>query len=323
MQRYRILCLDGGGIRGLIAAIWLQQLEQKLNAPLREHFDLVAGTSTGNLLACAVSLGLPAERIVALYFERGSAVFPGTAARLWSRASRIFSEGLSAPRYDGKGLEKALKRVFAKTRFGELAIKPTLVFTYDTFNREPVVFKNTKPEHLELPVWEICKASCSAPTYFPAHVMKLGKARTPLIDGGVAANNPTACAIAEGVRVNKGRPAGERAEIDDFVVASFGTGELTRPIDIAEAREWGALEWAVPIIDVLFDGSTDAVNYIATQILDDDRYFRFQTRLDAAYDDMDNADATNLNALANTARRYLSAEGGDALLDRLAAQLRR
>lgn len=74
---------------------------------------------------------------------------------------------------------------------------------------------------------------------------------------------------------------------------------------------------------MLFDGSTDAVNYIATQILDDDRYFRFQTRLDAAYDDMDNADATNLNALANTARRYLSAEGGDALLDRLAAQLRR
>lgn len=172
-------------------------------------------------------------------------------------------------------------------------------------------------------MWEICKASCSAPTYFPAHVMKLGKARTPLIDGGVVANNPTACAIAEGVRVNKGRPAGERAEIDDFVVASFGTGELTRPIDIAEALEWGALEWAVPIIDVLFDGSTDAVNYIATQILDDDRYFRFQARLDAAYDDMDNADATNLNALANTARRCLSAEGGDALLDRLAAQLRR
>lgn len=78
----------------------------------------------------------------------------------------------------------------------------------------------------------------------------------------------------------------------------------------------------VPIIDVRFDGSTDAVNYIATQILDDDRYFRFQTRLDAAYDDMDNADATNPNALANTARRCLSAEGGDALLDRLATQPR-
>lgn len=145
MQRYRILCLDDGGIRGLIAAIWLQQLEQKLNVPLREHFDLAAGTSTGSLLACVVSLGLPTE-----------------------------------PHYEGKGLEKAL-------------------------------------------------------------VMKLGKARTPLIDGGVVANNPAACAIAEGVRANKGQ---RRASGGDRRLrgASFGTGELTRSIDIAEAREWGALE---------------------------------------------------------------------------------
>jgi patatin-like phospholipase/acyl hydrolase len=320
-KRYRILSLDGGGIRGLMTAVWLDYLEQKLGSPLNKHFDLIAGTSTGSILACGIAMGMRADSLIELYLENAATIFPGRASRLWSRAQRLLSQGPSAPKYDGQGLEQVLQKLFRKKNknvlFGELITKPVLVFTYDTLNRQSIVFKNTKREHVKIPVYQICKASSSAPTYFPAHVMRIGKARVPLIDGGVVANNPTACAIAEAIRINKRQTGLAQCEVTDFIVASFGTGEATRSISIAEAQEWGALEWAIPIIDVLFDGSTDAVDYIARHVIDDKKYFRFQCKLEKAYDDMDNADKTNLNALIAVAQNYLETGGGEEKLQQL------
>ena len=325
IKRYRVLGLDGGGIRGLITAVWLDRLEQKLGSPLKNHFDLFAGTSTGSILACGVAMGLSAASIIDLYLNNAKTIFPGRASRLWSRTQRLISQGPSAPKYDGKGLEQVLKKVFTRKNrnvvFGELGKKPVLVFTYDTLNRQSIVFKNTKLEHVKIPVYQICKASCSAPTYFPAHVMRIGKANVPLIDGGVVANNPTACAIAEAIRINKRRRGLAQCGVNDFIVASFGTGEASRSITINEAQEWGALEWAIPIIDVLFDGSTDAVDYIARQVIDENKYFRFQCRLEKAYDDMDNANKTNLNALIAVAENYLTTGGGEQQLQQLAKML--
>lgn len=314
---YCILSLDGGGVRGLVSAIWLNRLEQKLQSPVREYFDLIAGSSTGAIIACAIARGISTDRIVQLYLKEAREIFPAPASRLWNRVLRTLSEGVSAPRYSDRGLETVLKRTFGDTRFGQLQTKPTLVTSYDALNRTAVVFKNTKPIHAELPVWEICKASASAPSYFPAHVMRLNGQDIPLIDGGVVANNPTACAIAEGVRINESLPASDRVGLDQFIVASFGTGQMTRPISIREAQEWGALEWAVPMIDVLFDGSADSVDYIARYLLLDNNYFRFQTPLDKAYDDLDRADEVNLNNLARIAEEYLTSQGGNALLDKL------
>lgn len=314
-SRYRILSLDGGGVRGIIPAIWLHHLEERLGYPLRNYFDLIAGSSTGAIIACAISAGIPASRIVQFYREESQEIFPAPASRLWNRVLRTFSEGISAPRYTEEGLARVLQRVFGDTRFAELAVKPTLITSYNTLNREAVVFKNTKPLHASLPVWEICKASASAPSFFPAHVMQIGEQKVPLIDGGVVANNPTACAIAEGVRINSASSTSSRLDLANFIVASFGTGSSTRPISIAESQEWGPLEWAIPVVDVLFDGSADAVDYIAGYLLKDEHYFRFQTPLDTAYDDLDRADPANLNSLTQLAERYL-AEDGKVLLDR-------
>ncbi|MDX2100449.1 MAG: patatin-like phospholipase family protein [Leptolyngbyaceae cyanobacterium bins.59] len=314
---YRVLSLDGGGVRGLLAAIWLARLEQKLGAPVREYFDLVAGTSTGGIIACAVSLGIPAERMVQMYRDEADEVFPAPSSRLWNRLSRTLSEGLSAPRYSDRGLETVLKRIFGDARFGQLQVKPTLLTSYDTLNRTAIVFKNTKQAHAELPVWEVCKSSASAPSYFPAHVMRLEGQDIPLVDGGVVANNPTACAIAEGIRINESLPMTERVGLDQFIVASFGTGQTNRPISAREAREWGALEWALPIVDVLFDGSADSVDYIARQLIAEGNYFRFQTPLDKAYDDLDRSDRANMSALNRIADDYLKLRGGEGLLDKL------
>ena len=318
---YRILSLDGGGIRGLMTAIWLKRLQDRLNKPLWQCFDLIAGTSTGAILACGISKGIEIDRVIDLYVKRGREVFPATASRLWSRATRLFSEGVSAPKYDGDGLNKALKDIFHTSLFGNLKIKPTLVTTYDVFAREPIVFKSDRPRYHSLRVWEVCRASASAPTYFPAHIMQVAGTDVPLIDGGVVANNPTACAIAEGVRINRQPDTPNPCQIKDFVVASFGTGEAIRRITPEEATEWGTIEWATPIIDVLFDGSADAVDYIATELLGQGNYFRFQTRLDEAYDDMDNASQTNVKALIRLANQYIESPLGgdqlDTLVDRL------
>lgn len=302
MKMRRILSLDGGGIRGLVSCLWLIGVEDALTRAgkpgLLKHFDLLAGSSTGALVACGIAMGIAPATLADLYRDQRHLIFPGLAGRLWSRSARTFSEGLSAPKYDARGLEKVLRKVFGRTTLGQLKI-PLLITSYDTVARAPVMFKSFKAEHRDLPVWEICRASTAAPTYFPAHPMTVEGKACALIDGGVVANNPTACAIAEALRKD--------ARVDnsrDLVVLSVGSGERTRSISLREAQEWGALEWAIPIIDVLFDGNTDSVDYIAKQLVGDG-YFRLQAELHIGLDDVDDTSATNILALEKLAKDYL------------------
>lgn len=329
-KTYRILALSGGGVRGLVTAVWLNRLEQKLGTPIGQSFDLIAGTSAGALTACALASGMSTGAIVDLYRDRSQEIFPLPPARLWSRILRFFTQGFDAPRYDAKGLESFLRSVFGDRRFGELQV-PTLITSYNLANREALVFKtmrtsddpanDTYTKYNHIPIWEICKASASAPVYFPAHVTEIEGRRVPLIDGGVVANNPTACAIAEVVRMNDSQPDSLKVGLDQFIVASFGTGEPTRLITLQNSQTWGALSWVLPLIDVLFDGSADSVDYVARQLLNETNYFRFQTPLDKAFDGIDRSDSENLTALIRVAQDYLTREG-DALLDKLVAEIK-
>ena len=318
MKMRRILSLDGGGIRGLVSCVWLGGVEDALaragKPGLLKNFDLLAGSSTGALVACGLALGMSPGQLADLYRDQRHAIFPGMAGRLWSRAGRLVEHGLSAPRYDAKGLEKVLKKVFGTTTLGQ-AQKPLLVTSYDTISRTPVVFKSFKPEHADLPMWEVCRASSAAPTYFPAHPMTVEGRKRALIDGGVVANNPTACAIAEALRKDA-----RVNHSQDLVVLSIGTGERSRPIDLKSAQEWGALEWAIPIIDVLFDGNTDAVDYIAQQLVGDG-YFRLQAELLTGLDDLDDVSATNIAGLEAMAKDYLLRADTRAKLDALVVKL--
>ncbi len=319
VQPFRIISLDGGGVRGLLTATWLERLESKLDTPLSKRIDLIAGTSSGALIACAIALDIEARTLVEIFKNEVRDVFPAASSRWWNRIGRIFQQGLSAPRYDEAGLERVLRDVFGDTRMGDLGVDQVLVPTYDTLHRRPVMFKNNKPEHQDLLVWEVCKASASAPTYFPAHVMDIDGSQIPLIDGGVVSSNPTASALAEGVRRRRTR-SGKSVILREFVVGSFGAGDTTRPISSEEARSWGRLQWAGPIIDVLLGASSESVDYIARAILQDENYVRLETSLMGADDDLDDASPENIEALSRLATEYLHREG-DALLERLAQLL--
>lgn len=300
---FRILSIDGGGIRGVIPAYVLAKLEKESSKQVSSHFDLIAGTSTGSIIAAAIALEHSMEEIVELYRNRGEEIFPTTAYRWGSRLLRLPTAGFSAPKYDGTGLDSVLKTEFKNKTLKDLK-SPVLITTYNTQTRQSFVLKSWEKEYASIPVWEAVRASCSAPTYFPAFKLVHDHQEMPLIDGGVVANNPSACALAEAVRLRKKKAKDEIGEIlEGIKLLSLGTGELTRPIPLADAVGWGAMEWAIPIIDVLFDGANDAADYVVSQILGPENYRRLQVRLDQGYDELDDASKTNINALISLAAK--------------------
>jgi patatin-like phospholipase/acyl hydrolase len=293
-RRYRILSIDGGGIRGIIPAVVLAELERRSERRIFELFDMFAGTSTGGILTLALaapqdggSARWPARDLVDLYLENGPVIFERS---LW-RSIRALG-GILDEKYTAAGLESVLRRYFGETKLSQ-ALVEVLVTAYDLEGRDPFFFKRRKalavPED-DYPMWEVARATSSAPTYFEPFQL-----RTPavagyyaLVDGGVFATNPAMCAYADA----------RRFEADaEIVLVSLGTGQLERPIRYEEAKDWGMLEWARPILDVVFDGVADTTDYELRQLVDESCYFRLQTSLDFGSDALDDASRTNMRAL--------------------------
>lgn len=318
-QPYRILAIDGGGVRGVIPAIWLDRLEKELGAPLNQYFDLVVGTSTGSLLACAVATGMSMQEAANIYRDSAGIVFPQGEGRFWENAKRFVTKRFAGPQYPSDGLQATLKEVFGDREFGDCEI-PAMVTTYNLLNRRALMLKSWRSDHKHLPMWEVCAASSSAPTFFPAHVMRVGIADLPLVDGGVVAASPAASALTEAIRIN--RDEGIDISLDDYVVVSLGTGVSTRHISIEEGLSWGPWDWAIPLFDIVFDGNRQAVNYMCRNLLRQDNYIRVQVRLDAPSSDMDNSEPSNMNALAATAQNYLAQDEGKQMLQRIVDKLR-
>jgi uncharacterized protein len=288
-QRYRILSIDGGGIRGIIPAVVLSEIEQRSGKRIAELFDMIAGTSTGGILSLALAApgddGAPrwsARDLVTLYVENGPVIFRRSLWHWVRSAGSILDE-----KYPADGLESVLKGYFGDVRLSH-ALAEVLVTAYDIEGRDPFFFKRRdareSPDR-DYPMWAVARATSSAPTYFEPFRLATSQA---LIYGGVFATNPSMCAYADARRFEPGA---------ELVLISLGTGQLERPISYEEAKGWGMLEWARPILDVVFDGVADTTDYELRQVLDDGRYFRLQTSLDYGSDDLDDASRTNMRAL--------------------------
>lgn len=302
MLARRILSIDGGGIRGVVPSLWLDHMERGLMArgldSVTAQFDLLVGNSTGALIVAGLAAGKRPAELAQLYGEASRAIFPATTARILSRARRTASQGISAPKFDGRGLDRVLRLIFGERTLGELQ-RPTVLLTYDTLTRAPLWLRSYAPEHRDIPVWEACRGSAAAPGYFPGHRMRLGTRELSLIDGGVVANNPGVFAIAEALRVD---PA--LTQPRDLLLVSLGTGRHAHPISAHEAGTWGALQWSMPILDVVFDGSSDNNDVIARQLVGDG-YFRFQIALEQGSASLDDASGGNLERLRAQAQAYL------------------
>jgi patatin-like phospholipase/acyl hydrolase len=317
MSSIKVLSLDGGGIRGIMTLIWLTELEKKIEKPIYEYFDLIIGTSTGSIIACALSSGMHPSTILNMYMKYGADIFDvpkeGSIKYFIYQIKKLFINGLFSPKYSGKGLRDVLKKVFKESTLKSLR-RPTLISCYSLKNRKPLIFKSYHDSHKDIPIHKVCKASSSAPTFFPAEVIKIDNEDNHIIDGSVILNNPSLMGVIESLKINDGKC------VDNVVLASFGTGESISDISIEESQEWGALEWARPIADVLFDGSSAAVDYICKKFLNNDNYFRFQVVLDEESSEMDNHKSDNINRLCIISQSYLD-NGGMDKIDSLVKKL--
>lgn len=316
----KILALDGGGIRGLMTAMVLQDIERRLPGAdnvdltqtniLHQHFDVIAGTSTGSILAAAICTGKSLQTIIDLYVDRGERIFKPALRKWGSRVTRTFSQGISHPKHDDKALQEELQSQFSNSRgpikLGSALIKSRLLIqTFDATLHEPIVFKSKDPDvasDKRLPLWEIVKASASAPSYFPSHSLKYrrhNKAHA-MIDGGVFANNPTMVALSEVFAL------GLDAQ-DDLLCVSLGTSEEKQEgISARKGRELGAAEWALPLIGVFMGGASRHVHSLAKRVLNSSgqsasEYLRFQmlTEKDIPMDEASKADIKRMTTLAS------------------------
>jgi predicted acylesterase/phospholipase RssA len=290
----RVLAIDGGGIRGLIPALVLAEIERRSGRPAGQLFDLVAGTSTGAIIACALTRPdpLPAEEIAQIYVDEGPRIFDRSLLKRITSANGYLDE-----RYDHAGLVAALERHLGGVRLAD-AQPDVLLTVYDLEAREARFLDRDTT----MSMVDAAHASSAAPSYFEP----VRTAGSTLVDGGVFATNPALCAYAM---------AAEPVEL----LVSLGTGEHTRRLPYEEVRDWGRLEWARPILDVVFDATADAVD-IQLSALIGDAYVRLQTRLDEASDDFDDASPENLAALAREAERLIAEH--DEELERIGSGFR-
>jgi uncharacterized protein len=295
-ERVRVLAIDGGGIRGIIPALVLAEIERRTSRATADLFDLVAGTSTGGILACSLTLPADdgrtprwrAERLVDIYQREGPHIF---SRSVWWRIRSL--DGLIGPKYPTRGLKSALERYLGDVPLAR-ALTDVLVTAYDTEGRSPVLFRPSTYGDVGMQL--VAHATSTAPTYFaPLRLEAPAGNELSLVDGGVVAANPAMVAVAQ---VLRDRPGAE------LVMLSLGTGELTRRLPYREVKGWGLVQWGRAILNVVFDGVSDATDDEAHEIVGD-RYWRLQTALSQANDDLDDASERNLAALRRQGERLI------------------
>jgi|TARA_R110001583_G_scaffold116486_1_gene267041 patatin-like phospholipase/acyl hydrolase len=299
---FKILSIDGGGIRGVYPAHILKCFEEKLGINLLESFDMIAGTSTGSIIAAGVACDIRATEIVNMYKEHGEDIFKKKKSRIPFKKLRNITQPLLESVYDCGSLNKVLKGVFNDSTLGQIA-KPLILPATDVGNGGVHVFKSAYDPTFNrdrlVKVRDAVLASCSAPTYFDPHKVD----EYLLSDGGLWANNPALVAVID---------AQKRLGInyDDIQVLSIGTGHSKVAYGLKHKGDWGlATGWRHKefISFMLSLQSQSALNYLKLH-LKPEQILRidFESDTDLPLDDVSQID--NLISLADKNFTYGSKE---------------
>lgn len=283
MATYKVLSIDGGGIRGLITTVLLQRLAASPGlAHLLDDVDLIAGTSTGGLLALAIAHNLSLSEIRDLYVEKGPKIFDDS----W--LDDLVDLGkLRGADYKIGPLRRELRRLLGDATLGDLS-KRVLITTFDLDNEaenasertwKPKLFHNFQGpgnDRAEL-AYRVGLYTAAAPTYFPSV--------DGYIDGGVYATNPSMCALAQ-TQDERYEPT---PSLDDVVLFSMGTGTSLYYIK-GRSHDWGYAQWVKPLISLMLDGTAGIAHYQCFQMLHS-KYHRlapvFPEEVSVPMDDID------------------------------------
>lgn len=328
IEPFRVLCLDGGGMRGVYQAAYLNTFAGRLHARHRSDgpvdigkaFHLVAGTSTGGIVACALAAGEPLVKVENLYQCHGGEIFPYQ----WARSKPVIGMAVRALRFGNRRGDEALRRVLAST-FGSKTVAEVYrerqiglaVPTLDITRHSAVVFKTAHLSRLngrddQRSLVDVCLATTAAPILRSmARLVEpgSGNATTVYVDGGLWANNPGVVGMIEAVEILKDRKEAHRP-IHLFMLGTLPAqgGE--------EVDDWGlhrgAWGWRAGLraVAASLDAQAIGYDYIARKIaeLRDDQSFAFRlpaqcpsNELRNYLEQMDDARPRVLNALARQA----------------------
>ena len=338
--KYKILSIDGGGIRGIIPSIILKEIEQRTQKRIWQLFDLIAGTSTGGFLAMILTMPNPdnktearysMEEIINMYRVDGKNIFHEPFLE-----SLTGLDDLLRPKYPSKGRERIAEKYF-QDAFLKDALTNIFITSYDIQIRLPVFFINNPrfQRHTGTNFRKLCNdykmieaamATSAAPTFFEPYKLAMRGCDKDdfyaLVDGAVFANNPTALAIVEAIIYTQNNQ--ENITLEDILVTSLGTGSLTRRFAYEQAVNWGKLQWIQPLINIFLDGASEVANYQLRQLLPEaqnsnKQYYRFQKELTEANDDLDNTTEENIALLEKVAHTIIQEQSRE--LDKLCQQL--
>lgn len=352
-KKIRILSLDGGGIRGIIPATIIKYAENYLKekAPgttIADHFDFIAGSSTGGILTCIYltpednnnkKAKFTAAEALDFYEKEGYNIFNASKLSNFQRLWGLRNATTYSPRY----IESLFLKRFGNKKMSEL-LKPCLITTYNMRTKSSYFFtSNEEIDKREFYVRDVARSTSAAPTFFPpAKIKNLAPNSDEVedpnkminLDGGVFANNPLMCAFAE-VRntdfKHRGFSEDEKPTVNDMQILSIGTGggefKLKKK---KESESWGVIRWAKYIPNIMMDGSVDTVSYqmkelFSFQQMDSKNYLRIDVPQGAKYRQYDGnmADASpkNIADLVTAANNTLDVAKAkyklDGFLDRL------
>ena len=284
-----VISIDGGGIRGIVPAYLLMLIEEKMQSHLFQHVDLVAGTSTGAIIAGGIASGMPMESILKLYFQSGPDIFKKTFR---TQMESVF--GLRGGKHDVENFIKVLEKHYGTGNLDTLKTD-FLCTAYCMTDGAPKFF--SKKGEGNLPISRVIATSAAAPTYFDP-VLLDGK---EYIDGGVFAGNPAMVAFAE-IKDMYDVPA------EDIQMFSFGTGNRLQAY--STATNWFKFKWITPLLDIMMAADGGVIHYELLKIYHSveklENYYRLTGKITDADDistDMGKATQENMNKILDFAKK--------------------
>lgn len=266
---FRILALDGGGIRGIYAAEILRRCEESFcdGQALARYVDMIAGTSTGGIIALGLGLGISTAEITTFYRDDGRKIFPPLPDGLFGRGWRFWS-WLNGPVLQHEELEKALKDRFRGHLLGESRTR-LVIPAFMMPKTEIAVFKTDHHKDFRYdhrtPMWKVARATSAAPTYLKG--LEHQESGRIFIDGGLWANNPVMVALVDAVTAYD-------VSFDQVEILSIGTGNA--PFSLRKpAVLGGAIAWRAAIKAAMFL-TTDNATAQAKLLLGPDRCLRIE-----------------------------------------------
>ena len=282
----KVVSIDGGGIRGIVPAIILQRVEEHLQDHLFNHVDLVAGTSTGGIVAGGIARGLPMHKVVEFYLEDGPEIFGEQSFIKKIRSGFGFFGG----KFEADVLREKLVKRLGDVTLGDLYVD-YLSTAYNLTEGKPRFFSKSQEGKLKLV--DVITAGAAAPTYFDPHVID-GK---EYIDGGVFCASPAMSAFAEIKTLHNVRA-------EEILMISVGCGNRLQ--GYSSAQRWFKARWIKPLIDIMMGSDAGIAHHQLVQtyksVNASGNYYRINSKLpDYVNPDMAAASKKDLEGLVKYA----------------------